>query len=172
MKLNLVFLALVSLFLAPKISQAAITPVTFETGYTWNLKTAVITGVTSSTLDVAGLGPGVGISTDARKNVVGFKYSIYSTDGDCSYTISQTTKTYAHAPNAAVSAGAFNNQFPLGLAGLGPVIMTSPLSTIPAGLAYNGDWEAKVLNPVFNFENLNAGSVYYVYVEYGVPILP
>lgn len=141
-------------------------PKTLEIEYTWSTYFSSFTSVTSRTDDVAGLGS-KGYSTNfSTPNVVGFKYSVYPLGGTANFTISQTTKTYN---SAAVNASGFNSQWPGNLAGgLIPSVSTTTLITVPSGITYNGEFEAKTLNPVFTWSGLSTAATYYLWVEYGI----
>jgi hypothetical protein len=135
---------------------------TIETDWTWDTYFSSFSAVTSKTIDPAGLGS-VGVSTMGA-NVVGFSYAIYPVGALADFTISQTTKTYA---SGAVSPWPFTNQAPGSLAGAAPAISTSTRIEVPAGLLYNGTFQARTNNPVFTFSNLSAAATYYIWVELG-----
>lgn len=159
-------LLLTSLLLMSAAAAHALDPKNIETDWFWSTSFSSFTGLASKTVDIAGFGS-MGFSTTTT-NIVGFAYALYPVGSSATFTITQTTRTYS---GAAATTG-FNNpspNFPLGWAGniRAAALSTTTAIVVPAGIVYNGKFQALTTNPIFTFTNLGVGSTYYLWVEYG-----
>ena len=140
----------------------AVLPVTIETEYTPVAYFAKCTGVTSCTIDPAGLGS-AGYSKNGA-NLIGFSYAILSVGSDSTFTISVTTRTFSPG---VVNPTSFNNQVPGGWYGVAPVISTSTSITAVSGYPLNGSFPAMAVNPVFTFSGLSVAATTYLWCDLG-----
>ena len=147
----------------------ALAPVTMEDDCRWGSIYQSTTGVTSFTVNVASVAANNGqaliSSMTAPAPVHGFSYAILSQGANATFTISQTTRTYAAG---AGNAAAFNNPSPQGYysATRAPEISTSPAHVAISGIPLNGKFQALTSNPVFNFTTLSAAATVHVYADY------
>lgn len=143
-------------------ARALAPPATIETNWKWNMVYKAFTGVTSGTLDVAGLG-GTGYSTTGG-NKVGFSFSVLSVGDNSNFTISQTTQPFP-APLAHSTSG-FNAPAPSNWNQKIALISTTSVITAVNNVPMNQDFQAITWNPVFTFSGLNAAATTYIWCSF------
>ncbi len=180
-------------FFPARTASAAADPVTIETK--WNVKTfaRLETGTSSGTWDVGGFGAqayaiigntytqnGVDGTTYGASatvssntpNTVGFSYTILPTGSSVTFRIIQTLKT---PPPAGVTVRVssaplgFNSPAPMAYAFSAPLVSTSSVITVLAGVPFSDTWPAQVSNPVFLWSSLAPGGTVLFTLDYGVP---
>ncbi len=187
-------IAALALLLLPRVlAFAGADPVSIETKWTEKSIFISTSGVTSLTVDVGGFGSagfailgktykrnGVDGSTwgnsevvvSTTTNVTLFDYVAYDTN-TFNIQMAQTVKTPvpagAYAINIATSIPSFTTPSPWSNNFLVPVISTSAVMSWPGSVALTQGIKSVVNNPVFYITNLNAGSTFYLLVNFGVP---